>query len=466
MDGFLFFRQVNPPHGAPLTGGALEATPAASQPTVGAAYTALNPARRSASGSVNAASLGTNGRRVRGVVLDQKTQAPVPYASVAIPGQPLGTVADAQGQFELRLPPEASTLQISSVGYATATLTSPATSLLTVRLTPAAYELQGVQVQGQSLDPRRIMKKVLAAIPLNYEQQDYAAQVYAHRRHTNFDTLRTDIEYVSQVFVPAGQRHLHGGFLMREPTEQHRVQEMQVLGGSNKPLAMSDIGSYGQGFYTGGADPVRTSPLFKPGTWRKFRLELDSVLERGGETVYVIRFQARRANRRSTGSYLQAGYSGRFEVQQSNYAVTRYVALWQGDTATENAVARKYAGRGNLISRLYNCVYTAQRNDHAVDYARAANGRYYVHRSVGQGLSAGRVLQGRQPFYAQGSCVYYFTPLPPGTPALPLNPGVDPRFGDGETLQLPHTAQRTAFWQAFQRPVTTWEAVQPEAVKH
>ena len=61
-------------------------------------------------------------------------------------------------------------VQISSVGYATVSVMpkSDGTSL-TVRLVPAAYELQGVQVRGESLDPRKIMKKVLAALPTNYE---------------------------------------------------------------------------------------------------------------------------------------------------------------------------------------------------------------------------------------------------------------------------------------------------------
>jgi hypothetical protein len=297
------------------------------------------------------------------------------------------------------------------------------------------------------------MKKVLAAIATNYEQGDYAAEVYTRRYLTNFDTVYTQAEYVSQVFTPAGQRNLHGGFLMLEPLQQHQVQEAHVEKKVTQGLGMADMNGYGQGFYTGGADPVRTSPLFKPSTWRKYTLHLDSVMERDGETVYVIGFVAKKASHRATGTYLQAGYAGRFFVQQRDYAVTHYEALWQGDTARQNAVARKYVNRGNLISRLYSNVYGAERTTHVVDYARAPSGRYQVRRSMGQGLTAGRVLRGGRPFYVQKSCEEYFVPLPTGTTLPPQAAVLAPHLRNGEMGQLAHIEYHPAFWETYQRPV-------------
>ncbi|WP_375416970.1 erythromycin esterase family protein [uncultured Hymenobacter sp.] len=450
VDGFLFLRTVNPPHLAGPLAGAVPA--GAATPTPEAAGSAFNPAPRRASGRVQANG-GPAGRRVQGVVLDQKTKAPVPYASVSAPEQGVGTVADGQGRFTLKIT-GAEKLQVSSVGYAPARVAAPAPGApLTVRLVPAAYELQSVQVRGESLDPRRIMKKVVAAIGQNYEQQDYMAEVYTHRQTSNFDTVRAEVEYVSTLLTPAGQRDLHGGFLMRQPMGQHRVREARVLreAKATQGLALVSLEGHGQGFYTGGADPVRTSPLFKA-RWRKFNLQLDTVLEQGGETVYVISFAARRASHRSTGTYLQAGYSGRFRVQQRDYAVTHYEALWRGDTLTQNAVARKHVGRGNLISQLYSNVYTAEHNDHVVNYARAPNGRYQVRRSVGQGLDAGRVLKTGRAFYVQRSCEQIFTPLPAGTALPPPNPKADPRWSGMETHQLQFTDYRPAFWQTYRRP--------------
>ena len=445
VDGLLFLRTVRPVTRIAAVAGVVGPGLADSAAPARARRSALNPVGQP--GRV-AKAPAAGAAQVRGVVLDRKTGRPVPYASVSVPAQGVGTVADGEGRFALRA---SGMVQVSSVGYVETTV--PATiAPLTVRLQPAAYELQSVEVRGESLDPRKIMKKVLAALPTNYDQGDYATEVYTYRRTSNFDTLAYEGEYVSQVLVPAGQKNLHGGFLMMEDREQHRIREKhetKALAKGQKTLATL---GYGQGFYTAAADPVRTSPLFKPGRWKKYKLHLDSVLTRNGETVYQIGFVAKRANHRTTGTYLQAGYRGQFEVQQRDYAVTHYEAKWQGDTVFQNAVARKYVGKPVLTARLYDNLYAQEQTEHAADYQRAANGRYYVWHSRGLGLDAGRVLKTGRRFYRQRNCEQYFTLLPTNTPLLPRNPKADPRWADSEIYQLQFIDYRPDFWQTYQRP--------------
>ena len=156
LDGFPFLRSVQPAYPASLAaaGPAATDTTARVQATANALHLIL------ALRQVHTATAGT---MVHGVVLDQKTRVAVPYASVSVPGKGIATVADGQGQFGLVVP-AGGQLAVSSVGYATAIIPLSATGL-TVYLRPSAYELAGRQVQGESLDPRRIMKKVLAALP-------------------------------------------------------------------------------------------------------------------------------------------------------------------------------------------------------------------------------------------------------------------------------------------------------------
>jgi len=61
---------------------------------------------------------------VSGQALDQN-RAPLPYASVGVIGQPVGTVADEQGRFRLSVPAQydADSLRISLVGYRPYTVT-------------------------------------------------------------------------------------------------------------------------------------------------------------------------------------------------------------------------------------------------------------------------------------------------------------------------------------------------------
>lgn len=457
VDGFLFLRSVNPPHG---TTGALAAkAPADTVAVIRTAPGVLNPAVRPQ--RVRTGPTGAAGAAVRGVVLDHKTGRAVPYASVSFPGQGVGTVADSEGRFKLP-PAAAGAVQISSVGYATVSMMPQSNGApLTVRLVPAAYELQGVQVQGESLDPRKIMKKVLAALPRNYEQEDYSSEIYTHRQTTNFDTLSYETEYVSQYFEPAGHRHWGGGFLMLGSIGQHLIKEIHRTKELNKSQKFFSEQS-GPGFTAGTTDAVRISPLFKPSTFRKFNVHLDSVLERAGGTVYVISFAAKHANLRSTGVYMTSGYSGRLYVQQRDYAVTRYESTWLADTAYINRAARQHSGQHNLLARLYPNLLTDSRTDHAADYVRAANGRYYLRHSLGQSLDVGRTLGGGA-FYRQSSCEEYHSLLPAGTPPILSKAEMTSGNVYEEMAELPPAEYHPAFWQTYQRPTAMPETAAPVA---
>ncbi|UYZ60324.1 carboxypeptidase-like regulatory domain-containing protein [Hymenobacter latericus] len=93
-------------------------------------------------------------------VLDARTGAAVPFASVGVKLKPLGTVADAEGQFSLRalaaaLPSD--TVVVTCVGYAPRKLLlSQLQQQATVRLTPLTHELSTVTVRGSGWKRRRI----------------------------------------------------------------------------------------------------------------------------------------------------------------------------------------------------------------------------------------------------------------------------------------------------------------------
>ncbi len=92
-------------------------------------------------------------RVLEGVVLDQVTQRPVPFATIGVPEQPLGTAANEAGAFRLVLPATASltaVVVVSSVGYEAATvpLATWPTGQQIIRLHPANVSLGEVVVRG------------------------------------------------------------------------------------------------------------------------------------------------------------------------------------------------------------------------------------------------------------------------------------------------------------------------------
>lgn len=82
-------------------------------------------------------------RVLEGIVLDQVTQRPVPFATVGVPAQPLGTAANEAGAFRLVLPATTSpaAVVVSSVGYEAATV-----SLATWPAGPQTIRLHAVRV--------------------------------------------------------------------------------------------------------------------------------------------------------------------------------------------------------------------------------------------------------------------------------------------------------------------------------
>ncbi|GAB3635589.1 hypothetical protein GCM10027422_11790 [Hymenobacter arcticus] len=459
VDGFLFLRSVEPPHLAAADSTAAVAAlakgdTAATAGLAGQRLGSLNPApgRGMATMRRPVAVADVSGlRTVRGVVLDQRRRQPVPYASVQLAGQGQGTVADAQGRFSLALPGPTE-LQVSSLGYEVATVQSPRGSEeLTVLLAPASYALYEVQVAStRPLNAAEILQRIVKHIPQNYEQQDYAAEVYTYRRLSNFDTLRSEVETVGRLRVPAGYRHFTKGFMGQEDGVTFLPEQRHVLterGGVVSWLSVPALYTGTQGSALSAADPVRTSPLFGRRAGRRFVLKLDSVRRQGADTLYVLSFAARHGDHRSTGTYLMSGYQGQLLVRARDYAVLRYEALWQADTVATNATTRKNQGRSNALAHIYPHLFTADRTTHVVDYAKAANGRYYVRRSLGQTLNAGRTL-GRGAFYSQSFTEHYFRLLPEAGAA----PGPAPKGSAKAPAVRPIVPYRPEFWADYQRP--------------
>lgn len=89
-----------------------------------------------------------------GTVLDAKTQEPVPYANVGIPGKSVGTVADEAGAFRLSYSETnlQDTVRVSSIGYRSQRITlRQLVAQPTVRLAEESIALGEVKVKAKGL---------------------------------------------------------------------------------------------------------------------------------------------------------------------------------------------------------------------------------------------------------------------------------------------------------------------------
>lgn len=157
-----------------------------------------------------------------GTVLDARTQAPVSYATVAVPGQAGGTVSNAEGVFRLALPAAgADSVRAQSLGYQSLTVAvrgRPA-GLLILRLQPQAVALQEATVRGYT--PASLLwaavRRSTAALASPLELQTY------YREFTTYNgQVAKFADGLVDYYLQANPRRPH------HPEVQTRIRESRA----------------------------------------------------------------------------------------------------------------------------------------------------------------------------------------------------------------------------------------------
>ncbi|MEI6948416.1 TonB-dependent receptor [Paraflavisolibacter sp. H34] len=104
------------------------------------------------------------GREIGGRVIDEATGSPLAGASVQVKDGGGGVSTDEQGRFSLSLPPGATTLVISSVGYTPQEVKVGATSSLVIALRAEGGNLQSVVVVGYGKQKKATLTGSVATV--------------------------------------------------------------------------------------------------------------------------------------------------------------------------------------------------------------------------------------------------------------------------------------------------------------
>jgi hypothetical protein len=157
---------------------------------------------------------------LRGSVLDQGTKEPLPHAAVAVLGKPLGTVANAAGEFELHLPRTMAgdSVRVSMIGYAPyreSVQNLLRQSPLRIALPAHTYALAEVVVTDSLPDLETLIGLVEKNIPRNYPTDPYVA--------TGFYRETRQMDYVGQSLVEAAVSIYDKGY------DRYRLKEKVVV---------------------------------------------------------------------------------------------------------------------------------------------------------------------------------------------------------------------------------------------
>ena len=384
FDGILFLKTVRPPT-------------LAYQPLAPALRDSLVPAKTAPRPrmpdaprrfTVRAADAGAAAGRLRGVVLDQRTKAAVPFASVYLQKQGVGSATTIKGEFDLPRPAAPDSLVATCLGFGRQAVAVASSPFLTVLLPPQTYALAEVAVRAESLDPRQLMTRVLQHLPRNYPQRAYNADVYARVSSTNFDSLRYDVEYFSTYYDALGYHSVGESTSRLEEVKWHKNRDQSTQWGDEFFGTYSYLHTF--------TDLIDQNPLFQARTLKKYTYSLGAIIQDQGRETLVLDFVANKKNHRTTGDYYDQGYSGKLYINRADYAVTRCEVEWLRDTLILNGFTRKYFPQGGLNARRFHDLSSDSRIRQIVTYQQQPSGQYVISQSVQTWMEKSRnLLTGR-----------------------------------------------------------------------
>lgn len=222
---------------------------------------------------------------VAGVVRDEETREPLPYASLSLKGTPVGTVSNEAGEFSMTISERLrdDTLVVSYVGYRRhmqPLSAIPAHEHLEILLFIEATVLKEVLVNSNGIDANQIIEKAIQSIDTNYPSSPFLMEACFR------ETLEQDGKCVAlteaalKVYDRHFQRRLNNGI-----TEEVRILEARssinyadpIVRSVRRQNAIMDLLDNNPVHYTRGL--LNT---------KYFEYKIDSVFQTKDDIVYVI----------------------------------------------------------------------------------------------------------------------------------------------------------------------------------
>ncbi len=281
------------------------------------------------------AATGQTVRVLKGQIVDAKTGESVPYATIFVPVRQTGTIANGDGNFQLKLPITTSvdTVVFSMVGYTTHRLVlSPSARSpeeLTIRLTPVTLTLNEVTVRP--VDAQAVVREAVRRIRLNYYNKPVLLQGF----------YRENVREKSDLVFAEGSLELY-----KSAYGGQQGDEVRMLKGRRKklePYFMSGADTCHLPTITNGPhlgiilDIVKAPKQYAfMGAPDTHEYEYEGTTQLNGQDVLLIRFKARPGHQ-------DGFYSGVLYVERESLAIIQadYELSFQGLYASNMALEAK-----------------------------------------------------------------------------------------------------------------------------
>ncbi|MEL7145096.1 MAG: carboxypeptidase-like regulatory domain-containing protein [Bacteroidota bacterium] len=275
-------------------------------------------------------------RELRGSVIDQSTQEPLPFATIGFRNHRVGTVSDQNGNFVLRYEAALAvdTLTISYIGYNDYSFLIGSDADVQILMSPAVFQFEEVVIRSVSAE--QYMKKVVRRIPENFLDIPFETVSYYRER---LDENQIPIKFAEAGFVSFQHPYFsdsanHHQLVLFEDKSESEMQFLRKKALKRQEKARKKAEASGEEFEDdsdfstvqanfGGpesilnGDPVRGLSEFMDTTmFKKYRFEFHEATSYNGKPVEVISFQTR-------GKVDQARANGLIYVDKASLAVIK-----------------------------------------------------------------------------------------------------------------------------------------------
>ncbi|RYY20278.1 MAG: carboxypeptidase-like regulatory domain-containing protein [Cytophagaceae bacterium] len=292
--------------------------------------------------------------QVSGKIVDQQTRQPVPYASVAVLGQPQGTTSNAEGEFVLALPALPGRLVVSQLSYQRDTVRVAAAGVLPlIQLVPAPVTLPTVEMGSYSAE---LLKNAYHELQRSNQHKYYGQAFY--RQITQLDREPTEVQEVMW-HAKASSAGLEGTVLA-----QARYTEKK-----NELLKMNNLSRFTKifGLYSPTADTTQVGGILSPDPAAHYALRLLGITQNGSQNLAEIEFVGKPA-------FNPAHVQGTVTIDAATYQVLRFRVGTDVNTKSNNPTF-KFKNTRLAYDVVYKSLPTGAVPDHMTTTYTATIGR-------------------------------------------------------------------------------------------
>jgi hypothetical protein len=244
----------------------------------------------------------------RGKVIDQEEKDVLPFTSISVLKNTIGTLTNIDGEFELKIPGTMmeDTIVVSCLGYKQYRM--PVSKIteetVVVYLQPATFQLREIKIIY--IDPLEILGRILSKIPLNYPLNPEIMTSFYR------EVLKQDNDYIDVAEAVMDIRKAS----YDNASSEDKVKLIKTRKSLNvKPFQFVDFKIQGGPYYITKLDVIKTLDSFLDPEFLDFyKYSLEEIVKYDNRDTYVIHFKPKE-------KIDYPCYQGKLYVDMSSFAL-------------------------------------------------------------------------------------------------------------------------------------------------